>query len=118
MPKNTLIIVNQNCIMFDEKNWNDPLEFKPKRFLDEHGKYYLSGTSAFLPFSVGRRICPGQSLAMAYILMVLIRLLQITQDYEIKVQGIDKSLDILEPNPVLFMFQIPKNYEIAFIKKD
>lgn len=62
IPKNTQIFVNAWAIGKDPDCWDDPLTFKPERFLDSNidyrGQHY-----EFLPFGSGRRICVGMSLA-------------------------------------------------------
>ena len=45
----------------DPEVFTSPKEFNPGRFLDECGN--LKRVEEFAPFSVGRRICMGESLA-------------------------------------------------------
>lgn len=40
----------------------DPKRFNPDRFIDENG--HLKHIKEFLPFSVGRRVCYGEGMAM------------------------------------------------------
>ncbi|MDP2737555.1 MAG: cytochrome P450 [Pseudorhodobacter sp.] len=46
-----------------ERIWDHPDEFDPGRFQTENGKAGLR--AAYIPFSTGRRVCPGSSFAMA-----------------------------------------------------
>ncbi|EEW23998.1 cytochrome P450 [Rhodobacter ferrooxidans] len=46
-----------------ERIWDRPDEFDPDRFDTENGRAGLR--SAYIPFSVGQRVCPGSSFAMA-----------------------------------------------------
>ena len=100
--------------MLDEKYWSNSSEFNPNRFLDDTGKYLSIKPNAYTPFSVGRRICPGENLILADVQLVLIRFLQLTDDYHIKLQT-EKCLNNLEPDPVCPWLQFPKPYQIAFI---
>ncbi|GMT05906.1 hypothetical protein PENTCL1PPCAC_28080, partial [Pristionchus entomophagus] len=50
-----------SVLMTDEKIFPDPYVFRPDRFIDENGK--LKTFKQFLPFSVGKRQCPGEGLA-------------------------------------------------------
>ncbi|KAF8874735.1 cytochrome P450 [Infundibulicybe gibba] len=63
IPKGTLIFGNTWSILHDPKIYDQPLEFKPERFLKD-GKIDLSIPSAEIAaFGYGRRICPGQYLS-------------------------------------------------------
>ncbi|KAL1832412.1 hypothetical protein ACET3Z_002063 [Daucus carota] len=62
IPKGTQVFVNAWAIGRDKENWEDPLCFKPERFLNSSINY--KGQSfEFIPFGGGRRICPGLPLA-------------------------------------------------------
>ncbi|GMT36791.1 hypothetical protein PFISCL1PPCAC_28088, partial [Pristionchus fissidentatus] len=50
-----------SVLMTDEEIFPSPYSFKPDRFIDEDGK--LRSFKQFLPFSVGKRQCPGEGLA-------------------------------------------------------
>ncbi|PSS33105.1 (S)-N-methylcoclaurine 3'-hydroxylase [Actinidia chinensis var. chinensis] len=62
IPKDSQIIVNMWAIAQDPKIWDDPLKFKPERFLSS-GLDYLGGNFAYIPFGSGRGFCTGQPLA-------------------------------------------------------
>jgi hypothetical protein len=64
IPKGTFVGLNLSKVHNDEREWPEPEKFKPERFLDHDGKFVgWNKLHGFLPFSVGRRECPGQSLA-------------------------------------------------------
>ena len=64
IPKGTYVAVNLDKLHHDGREWPEPEKFKPERFLDCDGKFVgWSKLNGFLPFVVGRRECPGQSLA-------------------------------------------------------
>lgn len=60
--KGTLFIGNFMSTHFDPQYWTDPQQFMPERFLDENGKV-LKEVPHFFPFSLGKRVCLGESLA-------------------------------------------------------
>ena len=47
----------------DSKNWEDPLAFKPERFLCSEEEVDLTGRKEIkmIPFREGRRVCPGHA---------------------------------------------------------
>ncbi|XP_077242868.1 7-ethoxycoumarin O-deethylase-like [Tasmannia lanceolata] len=65
VPKGCQVLINAWVIQRDPKTWDNPLEFKPERFLtEEYNKCEIRGTDyRFVPFGAGRRICVGLPLA-------------------------------------------------------
>ncbi|XP_055887425.1 cytochrome P450 2J4-like [Biomphalaria glabrata] len=61
IPAGTLVIPNVNSVHLDPELWANPSEFRPDRFLSDDGS--LVKNSALMPFFIGQRVCPGQSLA-------------------------------------------------------
>ncbi|GLT36851.1 hypothetical protein SLA2020_112010 [Shorea laevis] len=75
------LVPKDGCINFmvaemgwDPKVWEDPLAFKPERFLrsDDRGGpevFDITGSREIkmMPFGAGRRICPGLGLAMLHL---------------------------------------------------
>lgn len=66
IPAKTRLFVNVWAIGRDPKHWEDPLEFRPERFLRENKAQMDVRGQHFqmLPFGSGRRGCPGISLAL------------------------------------------------------
>ncbi|XP_071082988.1 steroid 17-alpha-hydroxylase/17,20 lyase-like [Haliotis cracherodii] len=62
IPKGTLVLINHHALHHDPEQWRDPEVFKPERFLDQTGKMAAKPES-WLPFSAGRRVCLGESVA-------------------------------------------------------
>ncbi|XP_004503696.1 cytochrome P450 89A2-like [Cicer arietinum] len=52
----------------DPSVWEDPMEFKPERFLKDE-TFDITGSKEIkmMPFGVGRRICPGYNLALLHL---------------------------------------------------
>ena len=79
IKKDTVIYPNLWFIHHDEKLWNDPWNFRPERFLDSNGELLAADhdlRKAWIPFSLGRRSCPGETLAMSRTFLYLTRILQ------------------------------------------
>ncbi|XP_072044019.1 steroid 17-alpha-hydroxylase/17,20 lyase-like isoform X1 [Amphiura filiformis] len=79
IPKDTVVSINHYALHFDEDIWDEPKLFKPEHFLDDSGSVRQHPNS-FLPFSVGRRSCLGESLAKAELFLIFTWFLQ---NYEI-----------------------------------
>lgn len=76
IPKDTVVLFNVWAMHHDEKEWDRPNEFDPSRFLDPKGQLVdIAGVKSFLPFSAGRRVCSGESLAKKELFLVVARLL-------------------------------------------
>ncbi|KAL9961432.1 hypothetical protein ACROYT_G030370, partial [Oculina patagonica] len=75
IPKDTTVFANLWSLHHDPEVWDDPDEFRPKRFLDEEGSFVPPKADRFLPFSAGRRVCLGESLARIELFLALARLL-------------------------------------------
>ncbi|WZZ18396.1 hypothetical protein YC2023_111485 [Brassica napus] len=74
IPPKTLLLVNAWSIGRDPKQWENPEEFIPERFIDCPVDY--KGQSfEMLPFGSGRRICPGIAFGIAAIELGLLNLL-------------------------------------------
>nr|XP_061806673.1 cytochrome P450 2K1-like [Nerophis lumbriciformis] len=58
----------------DESQWEKPASFHPQHFLDRDGKFVKP--DAFMPFSAGRRVCLGESLARMELFIFFVTLLQ------------------------------------------
>lgn len=71
IPKNAQVLVNVWAIGRDPLVWNEPLKFKPERFLEDCSIDFEGNDFEFLPFGAGRRICPGLSMAARHVPMVI-----------------------------------------------
>ncbi|RAL41992.1 hypothetical protein DM860_018225 [Cuscuta australis] len=71
IPKGSYIDVNGWAIGHDPNVWEDPLAFKPERFLDSRVDDDNERGFEFIPYSAGRRICPGRPLALRTVPVML-----------------------------------------------
>ncbi|CAB3226014.1 unnamed protein product [Arctia plantaginis] len=74
IPKGATVLISLGDICHDPKLWGDPHIFKPERFIDQNGK--LKNSEYMYPFGLGRRRCPGDSLAKSFIFITLVGILQ------------------------------------------
>ncbi|KAG9454529.1 hypothetical protein H6P81_007433 [Aristolochia fimbriata] len=78
IPMGSRILVNMWAIQKDPQAWENPLEFRPERFLAGDRKWDFSGNDFhFFPFGSGRRICPGAALADRILMSALASLLHL-----------------------------------------
>nr|WNO46799.1 cytochrome P450 706B23 [Tripterygium hypoglaucum] len=77
IPKGTQVFLNIWAIHRDPEHWDNPLEFRPERFMNgEDCKLDFSGNNfKYLPFGSGRRICAGIPLAEKMLMHLLASLL-------------------------------------------
>ncbi|XP_058784023.1 cytochrome P450 71D10-like [Vicia villosa] len=74
IPARSKVIVNAWSISRDSKYWNEPMKFIPERFINSEVDF--KGVDfQFIPFGVGRRICPGITFGIANLEISLANLL-------------------------------------------
>ncbi|KAJ0077099.1 hypothetical protein Patl1_35485 [Pistacia atlantica] len=69
IPKNASINFMVTDMGLDPKGWDDPMSFRPERFLEKAQVFDITGSREIkmMPFGVGRRICPGLGLAILHL---------------------------------------------------
>ena len=70
VPAGTLAIVSPWVLHRRPGSWEEPLEFRPERFLGER-----AARPGYLPFGQGPRLCIGREFALGEMAVVLDRLL-------------------------------------------
>ncbi|KAK1153163.1 cytochrome P450 2K1-like [Acipenser oxyrinchus oxyrinchus] len=74
IPKGTPVIPLLSSVLSDKTQWETPHQFNPNHFLDSQGKFVKR--DAFMPFSAGRRVCLGETLAKMELFLFFTMLLQ------------------------------------------
>ncbi|KAG8198890.1 hypothetical protein JTE90_015104 [Oedothorax gibbosus] len=89
--KGTTVTANFWAIHHDPNLWNDPDTFDPERFLSQDGKSVKKSPN-FILFSLGKRACPGETMAYIEIFLYFVSMLQ---KYAIKLpDGVKPSFDV------------------------
>ncbi|GFU24898.1 cytochrome P450 2J2 [Nephila pilipes] len=109
IPQGTTIMANLWAVHHDPRNWEDPDTFKPERFLSPDRKSVVKSPH-YMPFSVGKRACPGENLAYKEMFLYIVAILQ--------------KFDVRFPDGFVPNFQgaitityKPKPFEIRFIPR-
>ena len=96
IPKGSPIKIQLVGAHFNREEWIEPNKFIPERY-DSNSKYFLKPNSdkprshyAYAPFSQGPRSCPGRSIAMLELKVILIYIL-CKMDYTIDQELLDKE---------------------------
>ncbi|XP_071329721.1 cytochrome P450 2K1-like [Trachinotus anak] len=74
IKEGTTVFPLLTSVLSDESEWESPHTFNPSHFLDGEGKFIRR--DAFMPFSAGRRVCLGESLAKMELFLFFTSLLQ------------------------------------------
>jgi len=106
VKKNMMVIPNIWSVHYDPIFWSpDPEVYRPERHLNENGQFRSSGR--VIPFSIGRRKCAGNKIALREIFVYLVKILRnfnISLDKRpIDMDGISVALNF--PHPYLVKFK-------------
>ncbi|XP_056344225.1 cytochrome P450 2K6-like [Oenanthe melanoleuca] len=111
IPKGTYIIPLLTTVLKDQSQWEKPDMFYPEHFLDANGKFVKK--DAFLPFSAGRRICAGETLAKMELFLFFTSLMQRFNFHP--PPGVSKS--DLDLSPAISFNIIPKPYKMCAVAR-
>ncbi|CAG5119424.1 unnamed protein product, partial [Candidula unifasciata] len=113
IPKGAQIVPSLDSILFEKKIWGkDANVFKPERFLDENGQ--VKCPEQCVPFSMGRRACPGSHIAQMEMFLFLASMVQRFKFLP------DESapLPSLDPHKAAFgLTAIPHQYKVRVVDR-
>ncbi|XP_076469028.1 cytochrome P450 2J4-like [Babylonia areolata] len=104
IPKGTVAFSAAYVFHRSEQLWDDPHSFKPERFLDEEGVLLPINHPTrqnLMPFSTGKRVCPGEGFARARIFLFVTNLMQ--------------HFDVLPPTNEKLMPLGPESWDFGLI---
>ncbi|KAM9586843.1 cytochrome P450 2C16-like isoform 2-T2 [Morphnus guianensis] len=107
IPKGCTIYPVLSSALQDPRHFKNPEAFDPRHFLDEKGRFKKS--EAFLPFSAGKRMCLGESLARTQLFLFLTAILQ---RFQLRLPPGCPHVD-LRPE-VSGIMNIPRPFELCF----
>ncbi|XP_004648547.1 cytochrome P450 2B4 isoform X1 [Octodon degus] len=110
LPKNTEIYPILSTALHDSHHFEKPDTFNPDHFLDAKGA--LKKSPAFIPFSMGKRICLGESIARTELFLFFTTILQ---NFSITSPVAPEDIDFT-PKEV-GIGRVPPVYQIHFLPR-
>jgi cytochrome P450 len=125
IPKNTILSVAQYVLHLDPSRYEDPLAFKPERYLEYPLKAgaYIAHPDPYardhFSFGSGRRVCPGMHLAENSLFITIAKILWA---FEIKPPldetGHETTLDTSDEAYEAGMNTLPKPFKVRFVPRN
>ncbi|XP_067647429.1 ecdysone 20-monooxygenase [Eurosta solidaginis] len=103
------VVLCQNMVACNNNaNFDNAKEYRPQRWLDEHGHFTVNVPNACIvvPFGIGKRTCPGKRFVEMEVILLLAKLLLA---YEI---------DFKEPLQTEFEFLLAPKTPLSLIMRD
>uniref|UniRef100_A0A2K6GNL6 Cytochrome P450 family 2 subfamily B member 6 n=1 Tax=Propithecus coquereli TaxID=379532 RepID=A0A2K6GNL6_PROCO len=99
-----------NSALHDPRYFEKPDAFNPDHFLDANGA--LKKNEAFIPFSLGKRICLGEGIAKAELFLFFTTILQ---NFSLASPVAPENIDITPQENGLG--KLPQQYQIRFLPR-
>ncbi|KAL5996112.1 hypothetical protein ACLOJK_026185 [Asimina triloba] len=115
IPENATIYFVVSEIGVDKEAWEDPLEFRPERFLKEGVDITGSREIKMMPFGVGRRICPGLGLGMLHLEYLVANLVR---EFEWKPKKDGEIIDLSETFEFTVVMKNPLEAKVISRRKE
>ncbi|XP_038061892.1 steroid 17-alpha-hydroxylase/17,20 lyase-like isoform X2 [Patiria miniata] len=112
IPKGTPVLYNMYAVHFDEKNFEEPFEFKPERFLKEDGS--IQHSQSYLPFNIGHRQCLGKTQGEVICFLVYSWLFH---RYTFTKVPEHQDENLLVQNPMIQAARSPKPFKVIATKR-
>ncbi|XP_040261874.1 cytochrome P450 2F2-like [Bufo bufo] len=110
LPKGTNVTPVLASVHNDPEKFKEPEAFNPENFLDENNRF--KNNDAFMPFSLGKRICPGEGLARMEIFIFFTTFLQ---NFEFKPTVHPEEIDL---TPSLSgVGNVPVDYQLIAVPR-
>lgn len=110
IQEGAMIISNLWAVHHDPRFWSEPERFIPERFLDDNGAVQQH-EEHMIPFSIGRRVCPGENLAKMELFLFFSHLM-----HQFNFEKADSSELSLEGK--VGLTYTPQTYELRAVKRD
>lgn len=106
VPAGALVTTNLSMLHTDEEIFKNPQEFRPERFMENNNL-----EKRLIPFGIGKRACPGESLARAELFLITGNMIL---DYDLEPVG---TLPKIETTTPFAPMKRPPVYDIRFVPR-
>ncbi|PNI95267.1 CYP2B6 isoform 3 [Pan troglodytes] len=110
IPKDTEVFLILSTALHDPHYFEKPDAFNPDHFLDANGA--LKKNEAFIPFSLGKRICLGEGIARAELFLFFTTILQ---NFSVASPEAPEDIDLTPQE--CGVGKIPPTYQIRFLPR-
>ncbi|KAI8547776.1 hypothetical protein RHMOL_Rhmol07G0222000 [Rhododendron molle] len=114
IPTNAMVNFTVAEMGWDPSVWEDPMEFRPERFLSEGGKveFDMKGAKGIkmMPFGAGRRVCPAITMALLHQQYFVANLVR---DFKWEVEDGGEDVDLSEKQDFTMIMKNPLKTHIS-----
>ncbi|KAM9631681.1 LOW QUALITY PROTEIN: cytochrome P450 2B11-like [Trichechus inunguis] len=110
IPKGTEVVPILSTALYDPHYFEKPGDFNPDHFLDANGA--LKKNEAFMPFSIGKRICLGEGIPQSELFLFFTTVLQ---NFSLARPAAPKDIDITPQESGVI--KLPPVYQIHFLPR-
>ncbi|XP_006871465.1 PREDICTED: cytochrome P450 2B11-like [Chrysochloris asiatica] len=110
IPKGTEVFPILSSALHDPNYFEKPDDFNPDHFLDAKGA--LKKSEAFIPFSLGKRICLGEGIARTELFLFFTTVLQ---NFSVATSVAPEDIDLTPQESGVG--KLPPKYEIRFVPR-
>jgi len=111
LPQGTIVMPNLSHCLKDPKLWVKPDQFYPEHFLNDQNQLKSDDELAgFIPYGVGKRVCPGAKLADMQMLLIIANILA---EFSLGVPGEDSGVIATQFKIGTAVLRNPQPYRIV-----
>ncbi|KAM9756354.1 cytochrome P450 2B4-like [Dama dama] len=110
LPKGTEVYPILSSALHDSHYFEKPDDFNPNHFLDASGA--VKKNDAFMPFSIGKRICLGEGIARTELFLFFTTILQ---NFSVATPVAPEDIDLTPQESGVG--KVPPNYQIQFLPR-
>ncbi|XP_004693962.1 PREDICTED: cytochrome P450 2B4-like [Condylura cristata] len=111
LPKGTTVYTVMSSVLHDPLHFEKPDTFYPGHFLDAEGNFRKQ--EAFIPFSMGKRLCLGESLARTELFLFLTTILQ---NFSLRSPKAPEEIDLTPKECGLG--KLPPAFQLCFLPRE